>query len=149
VAEFEYLSLTVEINCRTYDRVYANFWRRSIHELKLFWKGLFGSVLGGDLETGAAYHHIFTFVAFFDQGIMNPIKQEGRDICEEYSGVNEDTLLKELSVQLNHFGSRGWELVEVCRENEIDPPSALYLSGRRRDIFKVHCTLKRLKGKAA
>ena len=73
----------------------------------------------------------------------------GSYICEQYSDVDENTLLKELSVQLNHFGSRGWELVEVCRENEIDPPLALYLSGRRRDIFKVHCTLKRLKGKAA
>lgn len=144
LAEFEYLGLKVETDCRTYDRVYASFWRKSIYDLKIFWKGLLGSLSVCDFETGAARHEIFTYVSVFNQGGMHTIKQEGRDSYEEFLDVDENTLLKELSVQLSHFGSRGWELVEVYRENKIDDSQTLYLTGNRHIIYKVHCTLKRL-----
>lgn len=143
--QFEYLYLSIKIEGRTHDMTYAYILPKIIHNLKIFWKSLFRNLLWGDLLTGTTHHEVLTYVRTFNQGYLNTIKQEGRDYCGEILDVGEDTFLKELSVQLAHYGSRGWELIQVNREDRIDDYNVLFLSGHHYTIYQANCILKRPK----
>jgi hypothetical protein len=143
-SQFEYLNLSIKIECNTFDLTHYNAWRKIIYELKLYRKQLFGVLYGCDMATGTVRHHIYTYVKVFSQGRLRIIKQEGDEDYEDGEPVTEDTLLEELSTQLTHYGLEGWELVEAHREDKIDDYRVLYRSGRRSQVYQVSCILKRL-----